>query len=371
MDNLSQFFIMKGCINMKKLTTIILCIVLMIFFTSCNSSQSTQSSNKAPAAAKTITDTSGAKVEIPAKINKIADSWKAHNEVLSVLGAGDKIVATVLSKKSMPWLYKVNPTMDKAVTTFGANFNTEDLMKNKPDIVFVSSGDANANKISSLGIPVVQLNFTTFDTMKKCISLTGEILGEDATKRADKYNNYLDDKVKMVKDITSKIPDAQKPKVLHVESLSPIGVDGSKTIINEWIEAAGGVNAAKDVTGNMKEVSIEQVMQWNPDIIIFGANGASGKVNPVSTLLNDPNWQKIAAVKNGKVYQNPTGAFLWDRYSCEEALQVQWAAKTIHPDKFKDLDIAAETKNFYKTFLNYDLTSEDVDKILKAQPPTQ
>lgn len=360
---------------MKKLTSIILCIFLIVFFTSCNSSQGTQSSSNAPASgetkSKTITDTSGAKVQIPTKINKIADSWKAHNEVLSVLGAGDKIVATVLSKKSIPWLYKVNPAMEKAVTTFGANFNTEDLMKNKPDVVFVSSGDVNANKISSLGIPVVQLNFTTFDTMKKCISLTGEILGEDATKRADKYNKYLDDKVKMVKDITSKIPDAQKPKVLHVESLSPIGVDGSKTIISEWIEVAGGVNAAKDITGYMKEVSLEQVMQWNPDIIILGANGASGKVNPINDLLNDPNWQKVAAVKNGKVYQNPVGAFLWDRYSCEEALQVQWAAKIIYPDKFKDLDIVAETKNFYKTFLNYDLTSEDVDKILKAQPPTQ
>lgn len=362
---------------MKKITTIILCIFLMIFFTACNSSQSTQSSNKSSSTqetsskTKTITDTSGAKVQVPTKINKVADSWKAHNEVLSVLGAGDKIVETVLSEKSMPWLYKVNPAMKKAVTTFGANFNTEDLMKNKPDIVFVSSGDANANKISSLGIPVVQLNFTTFDTMKKCVSLTGEILGGDAAKRADKYNKYLDDKVKMVKDVTSKIPDSERPKVLHVESLSPIGVDGSKTIINEWIEAAGGVNAAKDVTGNMKEVSLEQIIQWNPDIIIFGANGASGKVNSIDKLINDPNWQKISAVKNGKVYQNPTGAFLWDRYSCEEALQVQWAAKTIHPDKFKDLDIAAETKNFYKTFLNYNLTNEEVDKILKAQSPAK
>lgn len=344
----------------------------MVSFTSCNSSQSTNSSNVTEETnSKTITDMSGAKVKVPTKINKIADSWKAHNEVLSVLGDGDKIVATVLSKRATPWLYKVNPTMGEAVTTFGANFNTEDLMKNKPDVMFVSSGDANANKISSLGIPVVQLNFTTFDTMKRCISLTGEILGEDAKKRADKYNKYLDDKVKMVKDITSKIPDSEKPKVLHVESLSPIAVDGSKTIINEWIEAAGGVNAAKDVTGNMKEVSLEQIMQWNPDIIIFGGDGSNGKVTSVNNLLNDLNWQKIAAVKNGKVYQNPAGAYLWDRYSCEEALQVQWAAKTIHPDKFKDLDIAAETKSFYKTFLNYDLTNEDVDKILKAQPPTQ
>lgn len=360
---------------MKKILVAFISFLLMISFISCGKVNSEEKSKIVDINQSTklenikITDNSGIEVMIPKEINKIADSWKAHNEVLTVLGAGDKITATVLSKKSMPWLYKVNPSMDKALTTFGTSFNTEDLMKNKPDVVFMSLGDANADKISSLGIPVVQLQFTTFDTMKECIMLTGKVLGEDALNRAEKYNTYLDSKLKVIKDVTSKIPDSEKPKVLHVESLSPIGVDGSNTIINEWIEAAGGINAAKSINGNMKEASMEQILEWNPDIIIFGANGSSGEVTQMDQLINDPQWKQVKAVQNNKVYQNPTGAFLWDRYSCEEALQIQWAAKTLNPERFKDLDINSETKNFYKTFLNYELTDDDVQKILKAQPP--
>lgn len=360
---------------MKKILATIISFLLMISFISCGKVNSEEGSKTIDNNQSTklenikITDDSGIEVNIPKKINKIADSWKAHNEVLTVLGAGDKITATVLSKKSMPWLYKVNPKMDEAITTFGTSFNAEDLMKNKPDVVFMSSGDANADKISSLEIPVVQLQFTTFDTMKDCIMLTGKVLGEDAINKAERYNTYLDSKLKNIKDVTSKIPDSEKPKVLHVESLSPIGVDGSNTIINEWIEAAGGINAAKSINGNMKEASMEQILEWNPDIIIFGANGSSGEVTQIDQLINDPQWKQVKAVKNNKVYQNPTGAFLWDRYSCEEALQIQWAAKTLNPEKFKDLDINFETKNFYKTFLNYELTDDDVQKILSAQPP--
>lgn len=360
---------------MKKILVTIMSFLLIISLISCGKTNSTEvSKTTSDASSKEaenlkIVDSAGVAVEIPKEVNKIADSWKAHNEVLTVLGAGDKIVATVLSKKSMPWLYKVNPSMEKALTTFGTSFNAEELMNNKPDVVFMSSGDANASKISSLGIPVVQLKFTTFDTMKECITLTAKVLGKDAMEKAEKYNTYLDSKLKAIKDVTSKIPESEKPKVLHVESLSPIGVDGSDTIINEWIEAAGGINAAKSISGNMKEVSMEQILEWNPDIIIFGANGSSGEVTAMEQLVKDPQWQQVNAVKNNKVYQNPTGAFLWDRYSCEEALQIQWAAKTINPDKFKDLDIPAETKNFYKVFLNYELTDEDVQKILKAKPP--
>lgn len=361
---------------MKKLIAVTLCIFFAAAFTGCNSSQGTTSSEQNSKAqdsqkTKSITDASGAKVEVPTTINKIADSWKAHNEVLSVLGVGDKVVATSLTKAATPWIYKVTPNMNSAVSTFGANFNTEDLMNNKPDVVFVQAADKSVDKISSLGIPTVQLNFTDFDSMKKCVTLTGEVLGGDAEKRAAEYNKYLDDKIKMIKDVTSDVPDNEKPKILHVESLSPIAVDGGNSIINDWIESAGGINAAKEINGTMKEVSLEQVMEWNPDIIILGGDGSNGKVNLLDNMVNDPNWQKVSAVKNGKVYQNPAGAYLWDRYSCEEALQIQWAAKTIYPDKFKDLDISAETKSFFKKFLNYDLTDEEVEQILKAQPPNE
>lgn len=313
------------------------------------------------------------KVEIPTNIKRIADSWQAHNEVITMLGAGDKIVATVLTEKSRPWLYKVNSQMHNAVTVFNSDgsANTEELIKTKPDIVFMPLNAKNADRVSQLGVPTVQLNFTDFDGLKKTFKLTGEILGSDAEKRADEYISYLDGKLNMITDVTSKIPESEKPKVLHVTSLSPLTVDGSDTIIDAWIKVAGGINAASDVKGNNKQISMEQMLKWNPDVIILSSNTLmkqSGK-QIKDILLQDQSWKQVNAVKSEKVYFNPDGAFYWDRYSAEEALQIQWAAKTLHPDKFSQMDILKETRSFYKSFLNYDLSEKEANKIINNEAP--
>jgi len=356
----------------SKLIFIIGCLIISLA-TGCSKNISTKDTEQKAPQTQTIIDATGKKVEVPLDIKRIGDAWQAHNEVLSMLGAGDKIVATILTEKTRPWLYKVNPKMKDASTVFDANsVNTEELIKTKPDIVFTPLNDKNANKISDLGIPAVQLNFTDFNGLKECFKLTGNILGADAKKRAEDYVSYLDDKLNSITSITSKIPKEQKPKVLHVTSLSPITVDGSDTIINAWIDVAGGINAAGEVSGNNKEVSMEQILKWNPDIIILSSNTlmkvSNGKKN-IDQLLTDEAWKHVNAVNNSKVYFNPDGAFYWDRYSAEEALQIQWAAKIINPDKFQNIDIVKETRNFYKTFLNYDLSEEEANKIINDEPP--
>lgn len=350
-------------------------LILVIFALVGCSNQAQKAEEKKPQT-KTITDATGKSVEVPTTIRKIADSWQAHNEVVAMLGAGDKIVSTVLTPQSRPWLYKVNPQMNKAVTAFknDGSANTEELLNTKPDIVFMPLNEKNANQVSQLGLPTVQLNFTDFKGLKETVKLTGEILGADAAKRADQYISYLDNKLDKITVITSKIPQNEKPRVIHVTSLSPLTVDGSSTIIHEWIEVAGGINAAAEVKGNNKEISMEQMLQWNPDVVILSSNTLmkvnNGKKN-MDALLQDPRWQKVKAVESGKVYFNPDGAFYWDRYSAEEALQIQWAAKTLHPDKFADIDIINETMYFYKTFLDYNLTKDEANRIINNDPPTE
>ena len=359
---------------MKKCNKAIFVLALLSIFliTGCSNSTANKKTEEAPKT-QTIIDASGKTVEVPLKIEKIGDAWQAHNEVLCMLGSGNKIVSTILTEKMRPWLYKINPQMKNTATVFEANsVNTEELLKTKPDIVFTPLNDKSADKVSELGIPAVQLNFTNFNELKDCFKLTGSILGDDAKKKADDYISYLDDKLDAITSITSKIPKEQKPKVLHVTSLSPITIDGSNTIINAWIEAAGGINAAGDVSGNNKEVSMEQVLQWNPDIIILSSNTlmkVSNSQKNIDQILSDKAWQQVNALKNNKVYFNPDGAFYWDRYSAEEALQIQWAAKIINPDKFQNIDIVKETRNFYKTFLNYDLSEDEANKIINDEPP--
>jgi iron complex transport system substrate-binding protein len=111
---------------------------------------------------------------------------------------------------------------------------------------------------------------------------------------------------------------------------------------------------------------MEQIAAWNPDVIIVGT--APNEANR-RAILADPRWSQIKAVRTGRVFVNPSGVYLWDRHSAEAALQVLWAAKTLHPARFPDLDLRKETKAFYAKFFDHTLTDADYDRIMRAAAP--
>jgi iron complex transport system substrate-binding protein len=86
-------------------------------------------------------------------------------------------------------------------------------------------------------------------------------------------------------------------------------------------------------------------------------------------LTADPIWSRLAAVRNHHAYINPTGGWHWDRYGIEGALQIQWAAKTLHPELFPNLNMVAQTRSFYSQFLHYQLSDEQANRMLAAQNP--
>lgn len=114
----------------------------------------------------------------------------------------------------------------------------------------------------------------------------------------------------------------------------------------------------------MQEISPEKVLAWQPDIIILGAGCGDLQHSAYGKLF-----APLRAVKNGKVWQNPAGVFPWDRYGTESALQIQWAAKRLQPQRFNDLDMIAITRDFYQRFFDYSLTGSEAERILQALPP--
>ena len=313
-----------------------------------------------------VTDMGGTEVEVPAKVTKFADGWFAHNEISIMLTGAEGMVATACDPKAYPWMYKVCPNMKKAELSFGDGFNFEELAALEPQVIF-DSKDALREKAEEVGIPVVNCMFKTFDEMQKSIELTASVFGGKAPKIAEKYNAELDKTIKDIEKKTADIADVDRPKVMHGNSVYTLTIDGTGTIIDDWIKVAGGQNAVtENTTGNAQaKFSMEQVVAWNPDIII------TGKPGEAEQILSDPNWASIKAVQDKKVYVNPKGVFGWDRYGVEELLQVQWAASVISPDLFGDLKMEDKVKDFYKTYLNYELTSDDVELIMAAQGPKE
>jgi iron complex transport system substrate-binding protein len=149
-------------------------------------------------------------------------------------------------------------------------------------------------------------------------------------------------------------------------SLHPLKIDGAGTIIDEWIKVAGGRNAAAAITGVQKQVSIEQILVWDPDVIII-----AGNAGPFDPGRDGGLWRALKAVKTGRVARNPEGVFPWDRFGSEYLLQISWAAALLHPELFPHEDIAARTTAFYRDFLNYRLTPDETARILAARPPPQ
>ncbi len=317
-----------------------------------------------------VTDAAGRAVAIPLKVTRVADPWHANNAMVLMLGGADKIVATSVQAQSQPWLRRLYPRIAQVPAAFNAagDVNVETLIGARPDVILMAYDGTPpkwAGAVDSYHIPMVLMPNTSLAGLKTTARMTAEVLGESESRVAAEYIRYFDDNIRRVMAVTSQLPAGKRPKVLHTASAGILTVDGRQTVIDDWITVAGGVNAA-DVVGNGRPVTMEQVAAWNPDVIIVGT-----APNPQNkqAILDDPRWRQINAVKEGRVFVNPSGAYLWDRHSAEAALQVLWAAKTLHPAEFADLDIGRETKLFYARYFHYTLTEQELNSILNATPP--
>ncbi|AYH10800.1 ABC transporter substrate-binding protein [Pectobacterium parmentieri] len=313
-----------------------------------------------------VTDDVGHSVVLKGPVLRIADAWYAHHSLLMALGVGDRIVATVNHPEDRPWMFKVQPSLNSALRANGLTFNSESLLSAGIDAVFVSRGNSDAEVYRQAKLPVLEMFFNDYPSMKRSMLNTAQAIGTpEALQRAEHYNQYLEETVAAVSQKTNALSEKQRPRVLHIASLEPLKIDGNGTLVDTWITLAGGRNAAASVKGNLHEVSPEEVLAWQPDIIIIGGNAGEISQSPYADLFKG-----LDAVRHQRVWKNPVGVFPWDRYGVETALQLKWAASRLHPDLFADIDMTNVTQDFYSRFFNYALSTEDAKRILAALPPS-
>ncbi|WP_211241215.1 ABC transporter substrate-binding protein [Pseudonocardia spinosispora] len=324
-----------------------------------------------------VTSMSGVTVQVPNQVGRIAEQFPAHTTTDIMLGVGDKVVAIPQNVKTLPFLSKVFPRVKSIPELFhnGGAVNMEDLLQLKPDVVSAVDGGATLKPFQEVGLPAVDMNFNTFQQLTQSMVLAGQVYGGDAVGRAQSFTEYVNAKVQLVRSRLASLPSARRPSVVHIASYPPLVVDGGTSLIDEWIKLAGGTDAASPLSGasgTHVTVTMEQLLTWNPDVLIVETPGgdqgiaANSGQSVVTALANTPGWQNLRAVQNHRVYLNPQGLYPWDRFGPEEALQVQWAAKTLHPELFTDLDIRAEARAFYQRFFAYDPSDSELDQIFQV-----
>ena len=264
-------------------------------------------------------------------------------------------------------MFHIAPKLHQALIARGPHFTSEALLARRAQVVFVAKDNGDAAAFRQAGLPVIEMRFTDYPSLQHSLTTTAQVIGSrQALARANEYNQYLQSVIDNTEKQTASLSEDERPRVLHIQSLKPLKVDGSHTLIDTWIRLAGGRNVAQEINGNMQEISPEKVLAWQPDIIILGPGSGDLKTSAWAGLFAG-----LKAVKNGQVVQNPSGVFPWDRYGTESALQIQWAAKLFHPQRFASVDMVNVTRDFYKRFFDYPLTEKEARQILQALPPQQ
>lgn len=184
----------------------------------------------------------------------------------------------------------------------------------------------------------------------------GTAFGKQDT--AKKLVSYWNEKLDL---IHSRVGQVKDKKTVYYMLGSRTHTNGAGWWGDDFITTAGGINVAADLNDG-RDTSLEQLVQWNPDVIILSEN--EGSYMSVDGILEDPQLKGVKAVQNKAVYECPIGAFWWDRPSPESILGFMWLADTLYPEECSDLDLKKETMDFYKLFFNYDLSEEEFNDFI-------
>ena len=321
---------------------------------------------------KTITDMDDRRIEVPAIPKRIACMHGVSSDRIVMLGKGNCLVLTM---KPSPWAQRLYPEI-RNVETVQPPFtgNVEKLLRLKVDLVLYSPFPGEAEKYEAAGIktacgfsarkrPRTINEFS--DDFKRQVSFFGDLLGPDAKTRADKYCQYFDGKINRILAITSKVEKKDRPTVYYGgRGGDPLASQGKASFMHWITEVSGGIFLPQALDNNFTEVNMEQVLSWDPDIILV-----SGWGNAAENVKKDPHWASMRAVKDGKLYVIPNGVFMWDIASGESVLLAIYLAKKFHPDLFRDWDMVGEMKSFYSEVYGKTITNEDAERILRCLPP--
>ncbi|MBL0867731.1 ABC transporter substrate-binding protein [Pectobacterium carotovorum] len=308
-------------------------------------------------------------VTVPATVERVATSWNAQNSILAMLGYGDRIVGTTKLVRDMPLFRQFVPSITQAsLVAHSGNMgiNTEALISRRAQVFFVSDSVpvAEAEALNKAGIAIVPLHYNSLAAMVERTLITGEVLGPDASRRAQDFAAYYQDNVRRVTEVIQNIPSQQRVKVYHAVG-DPLTTSGRPSLNQDWMDLGGAINVAEPWFSRSgvttAPVSLEQIFQADPDVII------TMRAGDAKAIRQDAQWQQLRAVREGRVYANPLGMFWWCRETSEQALQFLWLAKTLYPQQMQHIDMAKETHDFYQRFYGFDLTAQQVETILS--PP--
>jgi iron complex transport system substrate-binding protein len=321
------------------------------------------------ASARTVTDSAGRSVEVPDRIERVQAAGPPASVLLYVL-APEKLIGWVRKPREAELAF-LNPVVRNLpeigrLTGRGTTANLEVVMRAKPDVIidfgtvdptYVSLADRVQNQT---GIPYLLIDGRLSNTVA-AIKLVGNVLGVEAraAQIAAKAAEIADEVDRTVAAVGAQA----RPRVYLARQATGLQTGNRGSINTEIIERAGGINVVEGGRegGGLVNVSLEQVIVWNPNTIITIDN------NFFAATRTEAAWKEIAAVKDNRVFLSPSLPYGWidEPPSVNRLLGLQWLVRLFFPQRFTD-DMPTVARDFYKLFYQVDLDGPAVKRLMQG-----
>ena len=210
----------------------------------------------------------------------------ATTEMLFALGAGARLVGRTH--------WDVYPDSARLVPDLGNGLqpNVEAVLATRPDLVVLYASEDNraaARRFRAAGVGTVALKVDSIAEFRRAVLLLGQLVGDTARARtvADSVARTL----AAVRAATAGLPRVSV--FWHVWD-APLLTIGAGSYLNELVEIAGGRNVYRDLPSPSPQITLEDVVRRDPDVILAGPEGAR-------RIQTDPAWRSLAAVRAGRV----------------------------------------------------------------------
>lgn len=272
-----------------------------------------------------------------------------------LIGINPETKKTMTTKVIGKYFPRFEDISDK-VCTKSFTPNIEEIVRLNPDVIFTwEMFPGTIDQMRKFNLNVVGVHYDGSEQNDRyMINLLADAIGR--RERADSMIAWRDHVLQDIKTVSDSMTETEKPKVIFLYNYDNFTVGGENCYENFCINTAGGINLGNGL-GIDRAVNIEQILAWNPDIILYG--GWRDDITPMQIYQNEL-LAKVSAIKTKRVFKMPHWA------SNESPLIWMWMAELFHPEHF-DYDIGAEIKSVYKWQYDAALTDEEVERVLFYQ----
>ncbi len=260
-------------------------------------------------------------------------------ETVAALQAWDRIVGISRYAYDNDLLKRVVPHLQE-IPSPGTGFvaNVEALMALKPDMVV--TWDRRPEQVDFLrrqGFHLFTLYPEGLDDIRRDTLRIGRLLGQ--AERAEKVTQLMARHFEALKQRLAGIPAAAHPRVVWLWG-KPTTITGNKGVVGELITLAGGINLGGKVDNFNQELSMETMVDLNPEVVLIWGSASYG----VADLLRDPKWQNVQAVKTGRVFKADRSS----TWSPRVVVLAWWMAHCFFPQEISPAEFRQAADSFYR-----------------------